>query len=109
MLEADLILVLNEALARAGKGVDIQFSQVKYLLSGEVSALLTKKANARLLISQLSNVFIWASKTVDAAMIEVEILEYWQYLKVHGMSLNRYLDEKKMELLKRNIKLSTDI
>ncbi len=29
--KADLILVLNEALARAGEGVDIRFSRIRYL------------------------------------------------------------------------------
>ncbi len=41
--EADLMLVLNEALARAGEGIDIRFSRVRYSPSGAVSALLTKK------------------------------------------------------------------
>ena len=41
--------------------------------------------------------------------MEVEVLEHWQRLKVHGMSLDRYLGEEKMELLKREVELSTGI
>ena len=109
MSEADLMLVLNEALARAGERVDIQFSRVRYSSSGAVSALLTEKANARLLILQLSNILIRAAKTVDAAIVGVEILEYWQRLKVHGMSLDRYLGDGKIELLRREVESSTGI
>ena len=34
----------------------------------------------------------------------MKILENWQHLKMHGMLLKRYLDEKSMELLKYKIK-----
>ena len=109
MLEADLMLALNEVLQRAGEGLETHFCQVRYLPSGAVSALLTKKANAGLLIPRLSNAFIWATKTVDAAIVGVEISEHWQRLKVHGMSLERYLEEGKIELLKQEVESSTDI
>lgn len=77
-----------------------RFSRVRYAPSGAISALLTEKANAGLLIPRLSNLLIRAAKTVDSAVIGVEILEHWQRLKVHGMSLEIYLGDRKMELLK---------
>ena len=48
-------------------------------------------------------------KIVDPAVVRVEILEHWQQLKVYGMPLKRYLGERKMELLKWEVKLSTGI
>ena len=39
----------------------------------------------------------------------IEILEHWQRLKVHGMPLERYLGEGKMELLKREVESATGI
>lgn len=39
--------------------------------------LLTEKANARLLILKLSNVFIQATKTVYIAVVGVEKQEHW--------------------------------
>lgn len=42
-------------------------------------------------------------------MVGVEILEHWQRLKIHGMLLERYLGEGKMELLKREVESSTGI
>lgn len=78
ILEADLILVLNKVLAKAEEEIEIQFLQVKYLLLGVVSILLTKKANARSLIPRLSNVLIKAVKTINIRRVGVEVLEYWQ-------------------------------
>ena len=48
-------------------------------------------------------------KLVDKKVIGIETLESWQRLKVHGMSLARYLGEGKMELFSREIELSTGI
>lgn len=42
-------------------------------------------------------------------VVGVEVLEHWQRLKVHGMSLERYLGAGKMELLKREVESSTVI
>lgn len=85
MSKANLILVLNKTLQKAGEKVDIRFSQVKYALLGAVFVLLTKKVNARLLISRLLNAFIWAAKIVDIAVVGVEVLEYLQCFKIYGM------------------------
>lgn len=60
--EGDLMLALNEALQRAGKGLETCFCRVKYSPSGAVSAFLTEKANAGSLISRLSNVLIRQQK-----------------------------------------------
>ena len=39
----------------------------------------------------------------------VEVFEHWQWLKVHGMPLERYLGEGKIELLKREVESATGI
>ena len=109
MSEADIMLALNEALQKAGERLDTQFSRVRYALSGAISALFAEKGNAGLLIPRLLNLLIRAAKTVDPTVVEVEVLEHWQRLKVHGMSLERYLGAGKMELLKREVESSTEI
>ena len=91
--EADLMLALNEALQKAGEGSGTRFILVKYAPSGAISALLTEQANAGSLIRRLSNLLIRMVKTVDPAVVGVEILEHWQRLKVHGIPLERYLGE----------------
>ena len=103
------MLALNEALQKAGEGLDTRFSRGRYTPSGAISALLTEKADAGSLIPRLSNLLIWAAKTVYSAVVGVEFLEHWQRLKVHGISLERYLGGGKMEVLKREVESSTGI
>ena len=107
--EADLILVLNESLQKAGIPAYIRFSRVRYSQPGAISALLTEKSSAEDLVKDHSNMLIRAAKSVDKKVIGIEALERWQRLKVHGMSLARYLGEGKMELLCREIESSTGI
>lgn len=109
MFEEDIMLAFNEALQKAGEPTSIRFSRVSYLQSRAISALLTEKGDAIELLKTRTNVLIRAAKTVDGAVIGAEALEHWQRLKVHGMHLSRYLGEGKMELLKREVELSTGI
>ena len=107
--EPDLMLALNEALQKAGVEPNVRFSRVRYAPSGSISALLTEKADATMLLPQRSNLLIRAAKTVDETVTGVEVLEQWHRLKVHGMSLERYLGSGNMELLKREVESSTGI
>lgn len=50
-----------------------------------------------------------AAKLVDDAVVGVEIIEHWQRLKVHKISLARYPGPDKMELFKKEVKSSTGI
>lgn len=70
------MLVLNEALQKAGETQEIRFCQVGYAPSGAISALLTEKSDAGLLIPRLSNLLIRAAKSVDPSLVGIEILEY---------------------------------
>lgn len=107
--EADLMLALNGALQKAGVGTKVGFCRIRYAPSGSVSALLTKQAGAAMLLPQYSNLLIRAAKSVDQAVLGVEVLEHWQRLKVHGMSLDGYLGPGKLELVKREVESSTGI
>ena len=107
--EADLMLVLNESLQKAGVPAYVRFSRVGYSQSGAVSGLLTERSNAEDLIKQHSNTLIRAAKSVDEGVIGVEALERWHRLKVHGMPLLRYFGEGRMEVLSREIESSTGI
>ena len=107
--EADLMLVLNEALQRANVPAYVRFIKVGYSQSGAISGLLTEKSNAEELLGEYSTTLIRAAKSVDEGVVGVEKLERWHRLKVHGMPLMRYLGEGKMELLCREIESSTGI
>lgn len=78
-----------------------------YLLSRAISVLLTEKSSAEQLVGNQSNILIGAAKVVDVTVIGVEALEHWQRLKMHGISLAKYLGEGKMEVFCQEIKSST--
>lgn len=103
------MLVLNEALQRANFPAYIRFSKVGYSQLDTISGLLTEKSHAEDLLRDYSTILIQAAKSMDERVIKVEKLERWHRLKVHGMHLIQYLKERKMELLCREIKLSTGI
>ena len=48
--EADIMLALNEALQKTGIESKVRFSRVRYAPSGSISALLTEKADATMLL-----------------------------------------------------------
>lgn len=62
-----------------------------------------------MLLPLRSNILIRAAKAVDGVVTGVEVLEQWHCLKVHGMSLDRYLGPGSVELLKREVESSTGI
>ena len=71
-----MILALNEVLQKARERLDTRFILVNYAPSRAILALLTEQANAGVLLLRLSNLLIQTAKTVDPAVVEVEILEY---------------------------------
>lgn len=107
--EEDIILALNEALQKAGESASIRISRIGYSQSGAISALLTEKADTRELLKKHKNILIRAVQTIDVAVVGAEALEHWHRLKVHEMSLERYLGERKMELFRREVESSTGI
>lgn len=55
------------------------------------------------------NILIRAVKTVNTTVIRAKALEHWQRLKVYGIPLARYLNERKIELLRRKVELSIEV
>lgn len=70
------MLALNKALEKAEKRLDSCFIRVKYAPLGVILALLMEQTNTGLLIPRLSNLLIQTVKTIDPAVVGVEILEY---------------------------------
>lgn len=80
-----------------------------YFQLGVIFGLLTKKSNVKNLLIDYSTTLIWVAKSGDKKVIGIKKLEQWQRLKIYKMRLMQYLKERKMELLYREIKLSTKI
>lgn len=108
-LKVDLIHALNKALQKAEISTYTQFNWVRYLQFGAISNLYTEKSSIEQLVSNHSNMLISVTKTVDLGVIGVEAIERWQKIKVHEMSLTRYLGKRKIEVLCCKIKSSTGI
>lgn len=89
-LKKDIILALNKALQKVEESALIQLNRVKYLQSGAILALLTKKANKKALLKSCKNISIKTVKIIDIEVVRVETLQYWQCLKVYRMPLDRY-------------------
>ena len=62
-----------------------------------------------MLLLQRSNLLIQAIKTIDDAVVRVEVLEQWQRFKIHEILLDRYLGSEKLEFLKREVEFLTGI
>lgn len=82
---------------------------MQYAPSRSISVLLTEKDDAAMFFPYQSNLLIQATKTIDHAIVGVEIVKQLQCLRVHGMSLERYLRPRKMELLKKKVESSIGI
>lgn len=82
---------------------------MKYSQSGAISALLLGRSRAEPLINTHSNIPIGAGKVIDVRISEVEALQHWQKLKVHGMSLVEYFSEGKIEILFQEMESFTGI
>lgn len=87
----------------------VRFNRVGYSPSKVILALFTKKSNVVELIKTHSSILIQFAKIGNQAVISIEPLERWYYLKVNRISLERYLGIRKMELFKSEIESSTRI
>ena len=103
------MLILNKGLQQIKKKTYIRFTQGQYAPSGTVFIFLTKIADVGQLISQQSNLLIPEVKTVDPAVVGIEVLEHWQRLKVYGMLLKINLGEGKIKLLRRKVESTIEI
>ena len=98
-LEADLMLALNKSLQKAEIPAYTRFTRVEYLQSLAIFTLLTEKSSTKQLVGNHSNILIKAAKVIDTEVIIIEALKHWQGLKLHGISLARYLRERKIEFV----------
>ena len=104
MSEINLMLELNTGI-RSLEGVprSVKAIKVSYSERGVISVLLSERSNAEELITRHRDRLIKAIRTVDATVTDVEIVTKWYKVKLAGMPLDRYLHEKGIELLKREI------
>lgn len=102
----DIMLAINKALAQEGANATVRLVGLRYTQRGHLSGLTVEHARAEDLLEYAARVTA-AARTLDPAIVEVEKTEKWRKLRVHGVSLDRYLGEGGLELAKQEIELMT--
>lgn len=103
------MLVLNEVAQQSNLSTYIKFSKIGCFHSGAISALLTQNSGTKKVLKNYSIILICVAKLVDIEFIDIETLEQWYRLKIYGVSLMHYLEDRKINLLCREIISSTGI
>lgn len=102
----DIMLAINKALAREGADCTVRLVGLKYTKRGNLSGLTVEQACADDLLEYAATVLA-AARTLDPAVASVEKTEKWRKLRVHGVSLDRYLCEGGLELAREEIESMT--
>lgn len=88
---SDLLLAINLAIKEIGLPDHIRFLRISYTATGAISALLGDKATAEMLCPLYNDTLINTARKFDSAVIGVQKAEQWYKLRIHRVSLERYL------------------
>lgn len=88
----DIMLAINKALAQEEADPTIRMVGLRYTKRGNLSGLTVEQARADDLLEYAATMLA-AARALDPAVTEVEKTEKWRKLRVHGVSLDRYLCE----------------
>lgn len=102
----DIMLAINKALAKEGANATVRLVGLRYTRRGHLSGLTVEHGRADDLLEYAATVTA-AARDLDPAVVEVEKTEKWRKLRVHGVSLDRYLGDGGLELAKQEIELMT--
>jgi hypothetical protein len=69
---ADLVLALNQALAKENLPGFLQVADASYTANGAISALLQDRALGSILVSEYSDLLLTAIKHSDSAVVSLE-------------------------------------
>ncbi len=100
---SDLLLAINLAIKRCGLPEHIRLLRLWETPSGAISGLLKEKASAEMLISAKEEI-LKAAKKLDSSISSFQAAEQWYSLRIHTVSLERYLNSTGMKILKEEIK-----
>lgn len=79
---------------------------LRYTRRGHLSGLTAEYASANDVLEHAAEVTAAAYK-LDPAVVKIEKTEKWRKLRVHGVSLDRYLGDGGLDLAKEEIELMT--
>lgn len=99
-------LAINKALAQDGADVSARLTGLRYTGRGHLSGLTAIYASANDVLEHAGKVTAAADK-LDPAVAKIEKTEKWRKLRVHGVSLDRYLGDGGLDLAREEIELMT--
>ena len=88
---SDLLLAINLAIKKAGLPDHVRFFRMSYTTTGAISGLLGDRATAGMLCPAYNTLLINTARALDPAIIGVQKAEQWHKLRIHKVSLKRYL------------------
>lgn len=101
----DVMFEVNKALAHAKADVTVRLTNLRYSKKGHLSGLINENACAVDLLGY-RQLALAAAHEVDPTIIDVEKTERWRKLRVHGVTLDRYLKEGGLALAREEIELT---
>jgi hypothetical protein len=90
--EMDIHSEVNRALKKAGVPDHIRLDKLRRNEKGVLTGLVGDRTNAEQFL-QYNNIILLAARKADPGVIAVESNETWVRLKIHGVSLRRYMKE----------------
>ena len=87
---ADVMSAVNRALHQEGAPIYVRMYQLRKNARGTLAGLSTPSAPIEQLLLFRDTV-IRAARTVEPAVVDITANETWRRVKIHGVSLNRYL------------------
>lgn len=104
----DVMFEVNRALVQAKAEAAVRLISLRYTKKGHLSGLMNETASAVDLLKYGAAVFAKVHG-VDSTIIDIEKTEKWRKLRIHGVALDRYLNEEGLELAREEIELMSGI
>lgn len=102
----DIMFEVNKALAHARAHVTVRLTKMGYTDKGNLTGVLSENASADELLKYAA-VVMAAVKKLDPEVAYMEKTEKWLKLRVHGVALDRYMNEGGLEVAREEIELMT--
>lgn len=97
---------VNKALELARAHVTVRLIKIGYTEKGNLTGVMSENACAEELLKHAPTV-IAAVQKLDPEVTDVEKTEKWRKLRVHGVELDRYMGEGRLEVAREEIELMT--
>ena len=101
----DLLLAINLAIKRSGLPEFARITRLWKTPSGAISGQLKEGSNTEMLIS-IKEEILKAAQKIDSSIISFQAAEQWYSLRVHTVSIERYLNATGIEKLQEKIESS---